>query len=274
MGQFFTPDPVVDFMIQAVSPLVGERILDPFCGSGHFLSKAISCAKEQSGASENDVRDWVRLKVHGIEKSERMVRIARTDQLLHGDFDVSIHRQDSLVPFSNFATLQPGAFDVVLTNPPFGSLLGIDSLHNVGPFELARPSGTTPVDVLGLERSVQFLRAGGRLAIVLPEGVFSNLRLGHVRTWIRERLSIVAVVSLPACTFSPFGANVRTSVLFAIKRGPDQSGAEIDSVLVAGADCIGYDSSGKTLPAGNELPEISILVRRAFAARTGARNVA
>ena len=273
MGQYFTPDPIVEFMVHAVSPEVGESVLDPFCGSAHFLTRTIRFARERTETPlPSRLQAWMRAKLHGIEKSERMVRIARTDQMLSADAHVSIHRYDSLSPFSNFADLRAGTFDVVLTNPPFGSLLSSDAMDSIGPFELARDKGATPVDVLGLERSVQFLRPGGRIAIVLPEGVFSNQRMGYVRNWLQDRLDIVALVALPVCTFAPYGANVRTTVLFGIKLGTSACTAT-DTVLIAGSDNVGYDASGRPTLERSDLPELADIVRAAFSARIGVANV-
>lgn len=274
MGQFFTPDPVVEFMVHAISPEVGESVLDPFCGSAHFLSRTIRFAMHRADSvSPSCIQLWMRTMLHGIEKSERMIRIAQTDRLLNDGAYYSIHRYDSLSPFNNFADLKAGSFDIVLTNPPFGSLLSADTMDSIGPFELAKSKGTTPVDVLGLERSVEFLRPGGRIAIVLPEGVFSNQRMRHVRYWLQEHLKIVALVSLPVCTFAPYGANVRTTVLFGVKC--DTFAPPItDTVLIAGADNVGYDASGRPTSDPSDLLELADVVRAAFGTVAGEENVA
>lgn len=261
MGQYFTPAPVVDFMVSAVGPQRGERILDPFCGSGHFLRRAIDSVTTATG--HNEITAWVRHNVHGIERSSRMVRLARTDMLLHDGLFVNLHHKDALAPFSSLQPLEPESFDVVLTNPPFGSLLGDDALSGLGTFETARTSGRVPVDVLGLERSLQMLRPGGRLGIVLPEGVLTNQRLRHVREWLHRHATVVALVGLPIETFAPFGANVRTSVVFAVKR-PAGLREGIESVLMAGSENVGYDASGRPNSGECDLPEIARLVQESF----------
>ncbi|MBK8612499.1 MAG: N-6 DNA methylase [Flavobacteriales bacterium] len=117
-----------------------------------------------------------------------MTRIAMTDMRLSGDGHSNIRCADSLLHFDNYPDIAPDSFDIVLTNPPFGSLLGSDSLAHLGTFELARGRKTVGLEVLGLERAVAFLRPGGRLAIVLPESVFSADSTAYVRQWIRTRL--------------------------------------------------------------------------------------
>jgi type I restriction enzyme M protein len=273
MGQFFTPAPVVDFMVAALRPRIGERILDPFCGSGHFLSTAVSLASHHRRGEDPSITIWASEGVHGIEKSERMLRIARTDMMLQETKDVSLHRGDALAPFGNFATLKPNSFDVVLTNPPFGSLLGPDATRALGSFELTSTKASTPLEVLGLERAVQFARPGGRIGIVLPEGVLTNQRLSHVRAWLLARVIPVAIVSLPVETFSPFGANVRTCVFFALKNGPVPMSAE-HLVVVGGSDCIGYDASGRPTAAPSDLPSLAVVIEQAFSRAAGVPHVA
>lgn len=266
MGQFFTPDPVVDFMVDAVAPAYNERVLDPFCGSGHFLTRSLERVSREELQDRRRLSSWARSSLHGIEKSPRMIRVSRTDQLLRGNYEISLHCADALAPFQNFATLEPDSFDVVLTNPPFGSLLGVNAAKSLGPFDLARGKSSTPVDVLGLERAVQFLRPGGRLAIVLPDGMFSNQRLRYVRDWLVTAVSPVAMIMLPTETFSPFGANVRTAVLFGIKRKGNISNAD-EPVLIGGAESVGYDASGRPSARKSDLAELAVLVRDAFAGR-------
>lgn len=263
MGQFFTPTPIVEFVVAAVQPRIGESILDPFCGSGHFLTRSIEFAVNNGTYPPHEITEWANAKLHGIEKSERMVRIAQTDQLLHGARFISLHHQNALSPFANFSSLRAGTFDVVLTNPPFGSLLGPDAVSALGVFELVRGRGNTPLEVLGLERSIQFLCQGGRLGIVLPEGILSNQRMTHVRSWLLRHVRVVAIVTLPVETFAPYGANVRTCILFAVKRTTADEGEDYP-IVVGGAESIGYDASGRNTATPSDLPSLADVVRAAF----------
>src|SRR5690606_27733886 len=97
-----------------------------FCGSGHFLTRAIDYVA--AAGDRQSIPEWVRASVHGIERSERMLRVARTDLLLHDGLLASLHHKDALAPFSVLHPLMPESFDVVLTNPPFGSILGTEAL--------------------------------------------------------------------------------------------------------------------------------------------------
>jgi type I restriction enzyme M protein len=191
----------------------------------------------------------------GVEKSERMVRIAKTDMLLHGDGHSSILRMDALLPFENYRNLQANQFDLVMTNPPFGSVLGPEAMLHLGRFALAASGRPVPLEILGLERSVQFLKPGGRIGIVLPEGIMSNVRLQHVRDWLADNLRILGVVSLPIETFNPFGANVKTSVLLARKWRPGEDRRDYD-IFLGRVDDVGYDSTGRAR-GKNELPALA-----------------
>ena len=90
-----------------------------------------------------------------------MTRIAMTDMRLSGDGHSNIRCADALLDFDNYPDIAPDSFDIVLTNPPFGSLLGPEALAQLGTFELARGRKSVALEILGLERAIAFLRPGG-----------------------------------------------------------------------------------------------------------------
>lgn len=246
MGQYFTPLEVIQFIVDVVQPAVTELILDPFSGAGHFLTQALDFVRMRSPKTdEKRVDEFAYHKLHGIEKSDRMVRVAMTDMRLHGDGHSNIRCTDALLDFKNYPDIHPASFDIVMTNPPFGSLLGPESIARLGRFELAQPRRNVPLEVLGLERCIEFLRPGGRLAIVLPDGILANRATDYVRRWLAERVKIRAIVSLPIETFSPFGANIKTSVLFACKWAATERPTTTYNVHLAKIDNVGYDASGR-----------------------------
>lgn len=239
MGQYFTPIQVIKFIVRCIAPNSSELIIDPFSGSAHFLTEALNYVVPS--IKNNKARDeFVFYKLHGIEKSERMVRIAMTDMRLHGDGHSNIRCTDSLLSFESYADLNEGMFDVVMTNPPFGSNLQKDSYEYLGEYELLKDKKKIPLEALGLERSVQLLRKGGRIGIVLPESIFVNKSYTYVRKWIEDNMTIRGIVSLPLSTFAPFGANIKTSILFATK-GKSTSNYNIFTGVI---ENIGFDSKG------------------------------
>ncbi len=260
MGQYFTPEAVVAFMVEAANPKVNELMMDPFCGSGRFLSGCLRHVRAVVGPESRVLHEFAFGKLHGIEKSERMVRVAMTDMRLQGDGHSNVRCTDALLDFANYPDLAPGTVDLVLTNPPFGSLLGPEALAQLGRFDLARSGGSSPLEIIGLERCLQFLRPGGRLGIVVPEGLLGDRSKEQVREWIRRAAKLRGIVSLPISTFAPFGAAVKTSVLFLRKWKPDEEAREDYPIFVAQVDDVGHDSTGR--PTSNaELPDVAAAFR-------------
>jgi len=256
MGQYFTPEPVIQLVVEMLDPSPADLVLDPFCGSAHFLRQALVHRKEGGPPVPAHLR---RARLHGIEKADRMVRIALTDAVLHEDQEaIKVWRKDSLLRMDNYDQMlgkpAEGAFDQVMTNPPFGSILSKGALERLDQFELAEGRDNLPLEVLGLERSLQFLKPGGRMAIVLPESVLTNRRLRFVRDWLVQHARLLAVVSLPPQTFAPFDGVAKTSVLFAQRDG--RAGDLGYPVFVARAEHVGYDNTNRPDPK-NDLPEIA-----------------
>lgn len=246
MGQYFTPKEVIDVIVRMMSPNVRELVIDPFCGSGHFLTSALDHVRKSHGRADKLFHEFAFTRLHGIEKSDRMVRIAMTDMRLHGDGHSNIRCTDALLPFDNYPDLYRETFDLVTTNPPFGVDLPAEALHQFGPFELAldRKSAIS-LEIVALERCLQLLKPGGRLAIVIPDGILSNKNTQYVRDWLVERAVIRAIVSLPSDTFSPFGANIKTSILVLTKLRPGEGVAKDRSVFLSEVSDVGYDASGR-----------------------------
>lgn len=246
MGQYFTPAPVVRFMVDIARPQLSELILDPFCGSAHFLTACLQFVRDQNQFGvEKLLHEFAFGKLHGIEKSDRMVRIAMTDMRLQGDGHSNIRCTDALLEFSNYPDLQSNSFDLILTNPPFGSLLGSDAISQIGESHFAKGRKTCPLEVLGIERSIKFLRLGGRIGIILPDGILANRSSKYVRDWLQEETKIRAIISLPIETFSPFGANIKTSIIFARKWRKEDKREQNYSIFLSRIDNIGYDAAGR-----------------------------
>lgn len=248
MGQYFTPKQVISFVVQAMNPKVGDLIMDPFCGSGHFLTEALDHVRRTRAAEDKVFHEFAFTRLHGIEKSDRMVRVAMTDMRLHGDGHSNIRCVDSLLPFENYPDLHEGSFDLIMTNPPFGSDLPAEAIAQLGPFEIGHGRrGTLPLEIVGLERCVQLLRPGGRLAIVLPDSVLGNRSTSYARDWLWGRTRVRGIVSLPIQTFTPFGANIKTSVLIARKV---EHGERVETdypVFMADIVNVGHDAAGRSI---------------------------
>ncbi|NMA47398.1 MAG: SAM-dependent DNA methyltransferase [Lentisphaerae bacterium] len=255
MGQYFTPSQVCSLIVAIMQPTQSDLILDPFCGSGHFLTKALAYVRENVDNDSKGFHEFAFGKLHGIEKSDRMTRVAMTDMRLHGDGHSNIRCTDALLDFRNYPDLDASSFDLVMTNPPFGSILGAQAFSALAAFELAQGRKKVPLEIIGLERCVEFLRPGGRLGIVLPESIFSADSCKYVRDWLGKHVVPRVIIDLPPETFSPYGANVRSGILFARKRRKGERISGEEKVCMIRLDNIGYDASGRPKP-GSEIDEV------------------
>jgi len=254
MGQYFTPFQVCQLMVEIAAPTSSELILDPFCGSGHFLTESLAYVRRSAPDHTKEYHEFAFGKLHGIEKSDRMTRIAMTDMRLNGDGHSNIRCTDALLDFRNYPDLRRDSFDLVLTNPPFGSILGIEAFSALAKFTLAERRKKVPLEIIGLERAIEFLRPGGRIAIVLPESIFNAESLKYVREWLLSKLTIRIVIDLPNETFAPFGANVRSGILFGRKLRPGEKVPENQQVCMIRIDNLGYDASGREIK-GSEIAD-------------------
>lgn len=245
MGQYFTPVQVCQLMVEIAAPKSSDLILDPFCGSGHFLTESLSFVRKNTPDTTKEYHEFAFGKLHGIEKSDRMTRVAMTDMRLNGDGHSNIRCTDALLDFRNYPDIKPESFDLVLTNPPFGSILGAEAFSALAEFTLSEGRKKVPLEIVGLERAIEFLRPGGRIGIVLPESIFNAESCKYVREWLSRKLSIRIVVDLPNETFAPFGANVRSGILFGRKLRPGEKISAKQKTHMIRIDSLGYDASGR-----------------------------
>jgi type I restriction enzyme M protein len=265
MGQYFTPDPIVDLAIKIIQPTAKDLILDPFCGSGHFLTKALQYVVQNgSHLSQHDLHEFKFFHLHGIEKSDRMVRIAMTDMMLHDDGHTNIRNQDALLSFDNYPDIialsnnlsqekvKPSVFDVILTNPPFGSIMRQEAMEMIGRFELGRNKKSLPLEILGLERCLQFLKPSGKLAIILPEHLLKGKSNIFVRKWLYNIVKIKAIFFFPEEAFTPFGAMVKTCLCIFEKRIQTEKYSENETTFLCEIENLGYEATGK-FKSGSEI---------------------
>ncbi len=272
LGQYFTPDPIVDLAVKIVQPKPSDLILDPFCGSGHFLSKSLDYVinKYSNVVDAYILYQFKFFHLHGIEKSDRMVRIAMTDMMLHDDGHTNIRNIDSLLSFENYPdilqlkedeTTNPAVFDIILTNPPFGSLMTQEVMEMVGRFALGQGKKTLPMEYIGLERCFQFLRPGGKLAIVLPDGLLKNKNSKYVRKWVEGVAEIKTIISLPEEAFQSFGAMVKTSLCIFQKLEENKSIDSDSDTLLIELENVGYDATGR-FKVGSEIDQAAELFHK------------
>lgn len=247
-GQYFTPREIVKFIVDVLPIEHDSKVLDTSCGSGGFLLYALN--KVRNKATElypnyaKDVRqhdrwskywhDFAEKNLYGIEISEQISRAAKMNMVIHDDGHTNVITSDGLVSDetiiakTNNQGFKYGTFDFIITNPPFGSTIrqteqAYLKTYNLGKKEedwLAVKSSSEQyrdsqsTEVLFIEQDYKFLKEGGYLAIVLPDGILTNSSMQYVRTQIEDWFRIVAVVSMPQTAFMANGAGVKSSVLF------------------------------------------------------------
>jgi type I restriction enzyme M protein len=267
LGQFFTPREIVDFMVDMVEPKRGHLVLDPACGSGGFLIASmdrvfdeIDWLYTQRGLDNPRQEKWrfATKNLFGIDLNERMTWVAKMNMVMHGDGHGGIFTYNAL---KDSERIQPildilknrGGFDVILTNPPFGSKVADQDLL-VG-YRLGTGRKRQLTEVLFLERCLRLLKSDGILGIVLPDSVLSNVSSEYVIDFLDNQAVWEAVVSLPPETFVPYGSGVKASLVFLRKKDPEGK-LKQGKVFMARAENIGYDATGRATGRNDLTPEI------------------
>lgn len=240
-GQYFTPRPIVKFIVD-VLPITGDSVvLDTSCGSGGFLLHALDKVRKEADGyykqgSDKHYRHWhdfASSNLYGIEINEQIARTAKMNMIIHDDGHTNVVAADGLLPpyqvieKTKNQGFKEGRFDFIITNPPFGSTVKQTEKAYLHYYRLAtrdadwlnpkskaaaRPGQDT--EILFIEQCWNYLAEGGYLAIVIPDGILTNSSLQYVRDQIEDLYRIVAVVSLPQTAFTATGAGVKSSVLF------------------------------------------------------------
>jgi type I restriction enzyme M protein len=220
-GQFFTPRQVIKAMVQVIAPRVGETVYDPGCGTGGFLAQSFEhMAGTLGGDATADQLEALKQRTFwGREKENLIYPIALANMVLHGIDKPNLWHGNTLTGMEIYGGLfenAPQAFDVILTNPPFGGKEGKEAQTN---FDYK----TGATQVLFLQHVIRSLREGGRCGIVLDEGLlFRTNEEAFVKTKrkLLDDCDLWCVVSLPGGVFTAAGAGVKTNLLFFTKGEP------------------------------------------------------
>ena len=281
-GQYFTPRHVIDMCVKMLNPKRGETMIDTAAGSCgfpvHTFFQVTDSSATNAGNSESN-KKYIREKVFGIEFDEKVVRVARTLNLIAGDGESNVLYLNTLdyerwsdrtetdsvwittygKGFNRLKRLRAKRgenrafnFDILMANPPFaGDIKESRIIHQytLGFKTSGKAQSTVGRDILFIERNLDFLKPGGRAAIVLPQGRFNNTSDKYIRDFIAERARILAVVGLDTNTFKPH-TGTKTSVLFLQKwndapnKGPLCPKIEDYPIFFAVSEKSGKDNSG------------------------------
>ena len=304
-GQYFTPRGPVDLMVEMLDPKPHERVMDPACGTGGFLVSTLKRidrglhdeANVPSGEESTDdflsiqdrLIDFVEHNLFGADFDPFLVRAAQMNILMASNGQARVFNMNSLeFPVGHLQGVGEakgkadlGTMDVVMTNPPFGSGIPVSDPHLLRHFELAyqweatedgsyRNTGklkaSVSPEILFIERCIDWLRPGGRMGIVLPDGVLGNSGDEYIRWWILRHCYVLASVDLPVEVFIvEADVNILTSLLFLKKKSAETISSESLGrkndypVFMAVAEKVGFDRRGYTTymksPTGEELVE-------------------
>lgn len=243
----------------------------------------------QKQALNEKVKETAERCFFGIDINPDLVKATKMNMVMNNDGSGNIFRQDSLLhphvwehsfkkAFARALGLEPsdlrnasdlGHIDVIATNPPFGSKLPIVDRETLEQFDLAHEwvkdegdgrwyksdslYASRPPEILFIERCYNFLRPGGRMAIVLPDGILGNPELFYVRYWILERFRLVASLDLHPDTFQPRNGT-QTSILILQKKTQEERTREARQgqwtdyeIFMAELEACGHDKRGNTI---------------------------
>lgn len=250
-GQYFTPRHVIDMAVRMLNPAIDEYIIDTAAGSCGFTVHSIFHVWGNEFTANGPApwqAEYARERVYAIDFDPRSIKIAKALNLIAGDGRSNVYRANTLDPRGWSDEVKVGLrerlqrfaddpqkdrwnrdqyryfdFDVLLTNPPFaGDIRDSRILHQ---FDLAKKAGgkwqnKIGRDVLFIQRNLEFLKPGGRMAIVLPQGRMNNTTDRFIRDFIADHARILCVVGLHGNTFKPH-TGTKTSMLFLQKWNDD-----------------------------------------------------
>jgi len=206
-GEFYTPRALTEFITEMINPRLGERLLDPACGTGGFLTSAIENIRKQDVKSVEDLAT-LESNVHGMELKPLPFMLCVTNLILHDievpnvDYIDSLNREYTSIGHND-------RVDVILTNPPFGASVA-DRVETNFPQNFR----TTESADLFLVLMIRYLKDGGRAGIVLPDGSLTGEGVKQrIRQHLLETCNLHTIVRLPNSVFQPY-ASVATNMLF------------------------------------------------------------
>jgi len=245
LGQYFTPRPIVNFMVDLSDLSIHDTVVDFACGSGGFLIKAFDRMKQLTETLPDGT--WRRLgitkevflddikqrQLYGIDAEPRAARTAKMNMLMWGD-GKRVVRGNALSdrdfngnqydPEEYDHTTDKGGCSLILANPPFGGAEKNQEIlkrYKLGSQDFERKTQRT--EILFLEKGLKLLQPQGRMLIILPQGILSNKSYTYVRDYIHSQAEIKAIISLPTHCFVQSGVQtVKTCILYLQKFTADK----------------------------------------------------
>jgi len=231
LGEYFTPRHIVKTMVRLVNPQIGEKIYDPFCGTGGFLIETFRHIERNMVGGNPKLQKILREETIYGNEITNTARITKMNMILAGDGHSNIHMQDSLAnpayldnivrnekgeicrDAENNIILSKGdydGYDVVITNMPYSQKTNYGSLYDVS------STNGDSICVQHCMKAINSLSKNGRMALVVPEGFLFRKDLAKMREYMLERCELQSVISLPQGVFLPY-TGVKTNIIYATK---------------------------------------------------------
>ena len=272
-GQYFTPKNVVRTAIRILDVDIDDKIIDPACGSGGFLIESLKYLHRKidikgkefnwpQNEIDNEKIAKANINLRGIEKDRFLAKVAKAYMIIMGDGKSGIFCEDSLdFPHNWQAKTQTNihldSFDILLANPPFGAKIPVKGEKKLSQYPLGHKwkmdngkwqrlekiKEHEAPQVLFIDRCLDFVREGGRLAIVLPDGVLSNPTDGYIVQHILERAEIIGLIDLPMSTFLPY-TPTKTHLVFLKRTNAPRKDYQF---FMSYAKTCGHDKRGREI---------------------------
>lgn len=316
-GEFFTPRNIMRMTVDMIAPKMNEKILDPSCGTGGFLVNAmisiiedLQVQMEQAYKKSKDEWNYDESKFFqdkiseiaannffGFDINPDLVKATKMNMVMNNDGSGNILQSNTLLPphewsddfrsklaealkiskadIRNSKTIE--FFDVILSNPPFGSKIPIKDHTILEQYELGhiwenkdgtwiktdRLQSSVPPEQLFIERCWQLLKPGGRIGIILPDSILGSPGLGYIRQWLIKKAYLIASVDLHVDTFQPRNGTQTSILIFQKKTQEEINKEEVTGVMrdynifMAMVDKVGHDKRGNPIfkrdKYGNEI---------------------
>lgn len=258
LGEYFTPRNVVEFIVEAISPKIGEKIVDPFCGTGGFLIYAFEKVSEKirlNDFSEEEKSKWKRVlsdeSLFGTDWKARTAQACKMNMIVHGDGNTGVFQHDGFKDIEG--KIEEDKFDICFTNPPFGANETDENVLNI--YDLGSGRSSQSREILAVERCIKLVKKGtGIVAMVVPDGILNGDRNAYVREFIQRESQILGIIGLNKETFQGYSASVKTSIIF-LQRKTEPNDNVSEDVFMAVCTNTGYAPTGLQI-TGNQLPDI------------------
>ena len=216
LGEYFTPRHIVKTMVRLVNPQIGEKIYDPFCGTGGFLIESFRYIHNNMARTEANMKTLRESTVYGNEITNT-ARITKMNMILAGDGHSNIKMLDSLAnpidgteTYTENGVLHHSGFDIVLANMPYSQKTKHGNLY-----DLPSTNGDS-ICVQHCMKAINCAAENGRMALVVPEGFLFRKDLAKTREYLLDHCQLQSIISLPQGVFLPY-TGVKTDIIYATK---------------------------------------------------------